>query len=99
MTTNTLKERFEEKFPEGIWVSAHSEWLPKSVLAFIEQEISQALADDRKRLAEIVGVVDEKFLARPDAEDYVGEWAINKDRQRILKALESTATLVENNEK
>ncbi len=45
------------------------------------------LDDYEAKVREVIGEVDQEFLSQPDAEDYVGEWAINKDRQRILSAL------------
>lgn len=53
----------------------------------IDAEIAEAVKAEREWIREVVGTVDEEFLAQPDCEHYPAEWAINKDRQRILEAL------------
>ncbi len=57
------------------------------VIAFIAQVEATAIAATEARVLEIVGTVDYEFLARPDAEEYVGEWSINQDRKRIHEAV------------
>lgn len=56
-----------------------------------EEALKEALKKQKAELIEkfegIVGVVDEEFLSMEDAEDYVGEWAINVDRKRIKQEL------------
>ena len=53
---------------------------------------NQALVE---KFREIVGPVDEEFLAQPDAEDYVGEWSVNVDRKRILSALDKVIEVIQ----
>jgi hypothetical protein len=57
---------------------------------FIQSLLDAERAELVKEVIEIVGFVDEDFLTTPDCEEYPAEWAINKDRQRILQALDKT---------
>jgi len=56
----------------------------------LQDTIDTVVAEERKVFKEIVNIVDEEFLALPDAEDYIGEWTINVERKRILETLDKT---------
>ena len=42
-----------------------------------------------EKFKDIVGDIDDEFLAAPGAEKNVGEWAIYKERQRIMFELKN----------
>ena len=80
------------------WEKVAEKWLEKesvrvSVLTDLQTLIKEIISSRdtywKERVTEIVGFVDEEFLAQPDCEEYPAEWAINKDRQRILQALDN----------
>lgn len=71
----------DEKIIKNLILDWHNKQIDKAYSLAIEEVV--------ENMKEIIGIVDEDFLAQPDAEDYVGEWAINKDRQRISQALDS----------
>jgi len=82
---------------ENVW-QGEDDWTKNVPIGNLEQWLAQTLQDtidtvleeERKLFKDIVNVVDEEFLALPDAEDYIGEWTINMERKRILEALDKT---------
>lgn len=65
-------------------------WLKNSPIAkFMLKTLSSRDTYWKERVIEIVGFIDKEFLATPDCEEYPAEWAINKDRQRIIQALDN----------
>jgi len=57
---------------------------------FIASKINQAIAEERKRVVEIVNFIDDDFLADlSNDEKYPLEYCINSERKRIRTALSS----------
>jgi len=88
---NKHQELIDEKVAEFTYQD-HGHVL--GLITFFEQTLQDTIdivvAEERKVFKEIVNIVDEEFLALPDAEDYIGEWTINVERKRILETLDKT---------
>lgn len=88
--TQTLED-WKKKVHDTITTIGYAN-INEGVIDGIVEQVWNARTDE---VVEIVGPVDTKFLQQPDAEEYLAEWAINKDRERIITTL--TTPKISNN--
>jgi hypothetical protein len=87
-TTEEIMKPFIDKYdPVGSGIdNVHYWW----IRTYFEKALTQNTAETLERVREVVGPVDYEFLRQPGCEEYPAEWAVNKDRERILASLTPT---------
>ena len=94
-TTPTYKEIEEEqvrKFCNALASNLKPSNDTMEVTRLLKKELpsfAKTIRDATARACEVhnkIAPVDEEFLKRKDAEEYIGEWSINMDRKRIRTA-------------